>query len=188
MIYLKLFLVFLQVGLFSVGGGYAAIPLIQAQVVDQYSWLSMNEFTDLLTIAEMTPGPIAINSATFVGIRIAGIGGALVATLGFLTPSLIIVSVLAYVYARYKALEGFRKALGRLRPVVVALIASAGISILRQVAFGTESISFTNADGISLLLFASAFFVLRKFKSNPIAVMFCCGLGSLFFDTFIKMC
>ena len=98
MIYLNLFLSFLQVGLFSIGGGYAAIPLIQSQVVTANGWLSLSEFTDLVTIAEMTPGPIAINSATFVGIRIAGIPGALIATLGCILPSCIIVSVLAYIY------------------------------------------------------------------------------------------
>ena len=85
MIYLQLFFSFLQVGLFSVGGGYAAMPLIQSQVVEQHPWLTLHEFTDLITIAEMTPGPIAINSATFVGIRIAGIPGAIVATLGCIT-------------------------------------------------------------------------------------------------------
>ena len=73
MIYFQLFFSFLQVGLFSVGGGYAAMPLIQSQVVEQHPWLTLQEFTDLITIAEMTPGPIAVNSATFVGIRIAGI-------------------------------------------------------------------------------------------------------------------
>ena len=82
MIYLELFLSFLQVGLFSVGGGYAAMPIIQSSVVEKYGWLTMSEFTDLITIAEMTPGPIAINSATFVGVRIAGVAGAVVATLG----------------------------------------------------------------------------------------------------------
>lgn len=75
MIYLKLFLSFLQIGLFSFGGGYAALPLIQGQVVTEHGWLSMKEFTDLITIFQMTPGPIAINSATFVGIKIAGIPG-----------------------------------------------------------------------------------------------------------------
>lgn len=77
MIYLELFLSFLQIGLFSFGGGYAAMPLIQGQVVNGHHWLSMTEFTDLITISQMTPGPIAVNSATFVGIRIAGIPGAL---------------------------------------------------------------------------------------------------------------
>lgn len=90
MIYLELFLSFLQIGLFSFGGGYAAMPLIQGQVVNGHHWLSMTEFTDLITISQMTPGPIAVNSATFVGIRIAGIPGALVATLGaFYPPALL---------------------------------------------------------------------------------------------------
>ena len=75
MIYLQLFLSFLQIGLFSFGGGYAAMPLIQGQVVTAHHWLSMEEFTDLITISQMTPGPIAINSATFVGTKIAGTGG-----------------------------------------------------------------------------------------------------------------
>ena len=83
MIYLQLFLSFLQVGMFSFGGGYAAMPLIQGQVVTGHHWLSMSEFTDLITISQMTPGPIAVNSATFVGIKIAGIPGALAATFGY---------------------------------------------------------------------------------------------------------
>lgn len=86
MIYLQLFLSFLQVGAFSIGGGYAAMPLIQSQVVTSHGWLTMSEFTDLITIAEMTPGPIAVNSATFVGIRIAGVGGAVIATLAVSSP------------------------------------------------------------------------------------------------------
>lgn len=94
MIYLELFLSFLQIGLFSFGGGYAAMPLIQGQVVNGHHWLSMTEFTDLITISQMTPGPIAVNSATFVGIRIAGIPGALVATLGCILPSCLIVTLL----------------------------------------------------------------------------------------------
>ena len=87
MIYLQLFLSFLQIGLFSFGGGYAAMPLIQAQIVDAHGWLTMSEFTDLITISQMTPGPIAVNSATFVGINIAGIPGAIVATIGCILPS-----------------------------------------------------------------------------------------------------
>ena len=81
MIYLELFWSFFQIGLFSIGGGYAAMPLIQNQVVDIHPWLTMTQFADIMTIAEMTPGPIAINSATFVGIRVAGFPGAIVATL-----------------------------------------------------------------------------------------------------------
>ena len=82
MIYLQLFLSFLQIGALSFGGGYAAMPLIQAQIVTEHQWLSMSEFTDLVTIAEMTPGPIAINAATYVGTRLAGIPGEMTATTG----------------------------------------------------------------------------------------------------------
>ena len=94
MIWFQLFLSFLQIGLFSFGGGYAAMPLIQEQIVNIHGWLDMDQFTDLITISQMTPGPIAINSATFVGIRIGGIPGALVATLGCILPSCIIVTLL----------------------------------------------------------------------------------------------
>ena len=90
MIYIELFLAFLQIGAFSFGGGYAAMPLIQAQVIDKYGWLTISDFTDLITISQMTPGPIAINSATFVGNQIAGIPGAIVATFGCILPSCIV--------------------------------------------------------------------------------------------------
>ena len=93
MIYLQLFWSFLQIGALSFGGGYAAMPLIQGQIVTQHGWLTMREFTDLVTIAEMTPGPIAVNAATFVGGRIAGITGSLAATLGCITPACLIIAV-----------------------------------------------------------------------------------------------
>ena len=101
MIYLELLWVFIQVGLFSIGGGYAAIPIIQSHVVEAKGWLTMTDFTDLITIAEMTPGPIAINSATFVGIQVAGIPGCIIATIGCIIPSAIIVSLLAFLYFRF---------------------------------------------------------------------------------------
>ena len=112
MIYLQLFLSFLQIGLFSFGGGYAAMPLIQSQVVDQHHWLSIAEFTDLITISQMTPGPIAVNSATFVGIKIAGFGGAAVATVGCILPSCILVTGLAYIYLRYRKMTVLQGILG----------------------------------------------------------------------------
>ena len=115
MIYVQLFLSFLQVGMFSVGGGYAAIPLIQSQVVEQHGWLTMQEFTDLVTIAEMTPGPIAVNAATFVGLRIAQVSGAIVATLGCITPALFFVSLLSYIYRRYKDISLLQSVLACLR-------------------------------------------------------------------------
>ena len=179
MIYLQMFLSFLQVGMFSIGGGYAAMPLIQNQVVTSHNWLTMNEFTDLITIAEMTPGPIAVNSATFVGVRIAGIPGALIATFGCILPSCLIVSILAYVYFRYKNMSGLQCVLASLRPAVVALIASAGLSILELVVFQGKSIDLTHINWIGVILFLVAFIVLRKWKCNPILVMCCCGIIGL---------
>lgn len=179
MIYLQLFLSFIQVGLFSIGGGYAAIPLIQNQAVTACGWLSMSEFTDLVTIAEMTPGPIAINSATFVGIRIAGIGGAVIATVGCILPSCFIVSLLAFIYYRYKGVSVLNSVLSSLRPAVVSLIAAAGLSILGLVLFGGGPIGITTVDWIGAGIFLTAFVVLRKLKWNPILVMSLCGAAGL---------
>ncbi len=183
MIYLELFWSFLQVGMFSIGGGYAAMPLIQSQVVTGHGWLTMSEFTDLITIAEMTPGPIAVNSATFVGIRIAGIPGAFVATFGCILPSCIIVSILAFVYYRYKQVSALQSVLGSLRPAVVALIAAAGLSILQMVAFGGKEMGLANVQWAECGIFLAAFLVLRIWKKNPILVMLCCGVAELVVGT-----
>ena len=176
---IQLFLSFVQIGLFSIGGGYAAIPLIQAQVVQTHGWLTMNEFIDLVTIAEMTPGPIAVNAATFVGLRIAGLPGAVVTTFGCILPSLFIVSLLSWVYTKYRRLSVLQSVLGSLRPAVVALIASAGIGILLKVLFGDGAMTLGNLHIPGACLFAAAFFVLRKFKLNPILVMTLCGAAGL---------
>lgn len=186
MIYLDLFWSFFQVGLFSIGGGYAAMPLIQAQVVDQHGWLSLSEFIDVITISQMTPGPIGINSATFVGIKIAGIGGALVATLGCVLPSCIIVLTLAHFYFKYQNLTAVRGVLSGLRPAVVAMIASAGLSILLNASFagGTLPSSLADVSWIGICLFLAAFIVLRKWKPNPIWVMLGCGILGMFLFRF----
>lgn len=175
---LQLFLSFAQVGLFSFGGGMAAIPLIQSQIVEQYHWLTMTEFTDLITIAEMTPGPIAINSATFVGIRIAGIPGALIATAGCVLPACIIVSVLAWLYLKYRDMPVISGVLSGLRPAVVALIATAGATILTLAVWGENGFSLNAAsvDFLSLGIVAVCFFVLRKWKVSPVYVMLGAGV------------
>lgn len=174
----QLFISFFQVGLFSIGGGLASMPLIQNQVVDLHHWLSLTEFTDLITIAEMTPGPIAINSATFVGIRIAGLQGAIIATIGCILPSCIIVSTLAWIYIKYKDLNVIQGTLSGLRPAVVALIASAGLSILTLTIFGDHGFTFNleSINFISVLLFSVSLFILRKWKPNPIIVMMTSGV------------
>lgn len=179
MIYLQLFLSFLQVGLFSIGGGYATMPLIQNQVVELHPWLTLQEFTDLITISQMTPGPIAVNSATFVGIRIAGIPGAIVATLGCITPALILVSLLAFVYNKYKDISVLQNVLSCLRPVVVSLILGAGLSILALVLFNGQPPDVQVVDWIGTGSFVVAFVLLRKFKWNPILTMCLCGAAEL---------
>lgn len=139
MIYLQLFFSFLQVGLFSFGGGYAAMPLIQEQIVTKHGWLTMVEFTDLISISQMTPGPIAVNSATFVGNKIAGITGALVATAGCIFPSCIIVMSIAYIYLKNQNNQVVQEVLQSLHPAVIAMIASAGVTILITGILGDNS-------------------------------------------------
>ena len=175
MIYIQLFLSYLQIGAFSFGGGYAAMSLIQAQVVEKYHWLTMGQFTDLVTIAEMTPGPIAINSATFVGTQVGGIFGAFCATIGCILPSCIIVTLLAKVYVKYRNVTVMQNILSTLRPVVVSMIAIAGISILL-------SVFFPNAADFSIrgtIIFLVALVLLRKTKLQPVSVMVGCGIFEL---------
>ena len=176
MIYLQLFWSFIQIGLFSFGGGYAAMPLIQGQVVTDHGWLTMSEFTDLITISQMTPGPIAVNSATFVGLKIAGIPGAVVATLGCILPSCIIVTVLAKLYLKYRSMDMLQGVLRSLRPAVVAMIASAGILILMTAFWGSNTITFTGTKWVMVLIFAICVVILRKTKMNPIWVMVLAGV------------
>ncbi len=177
MILLQLFISFFLIGLLSFGGGYAAMPLIQNQVVEIHGWLSMTEFTDLITIAEMTPGPIAINAATFVGTRIGGLPGALIATLGCVLPSFFIVLSLARFYFKYRNLSIVKGILEGLRPAIIAMIASAGLSILILAIWGEQGITTNlwDIDILALFLFLSGLFILRKWKPSAIIVMLGCG-------------
>lgn len=178
MIYIQLFLSFFKIGMFSIGGGYAAMPLIQNEVVTLHKWLTMKEFVDIITISQMTPGPIAINSATFVGIQIAGFPGAVVATLGCITPSFIIVLSLAMIYFKYRRLNAINGVLGGLRPAVVSLIASAGVSMVLLAFFGENKMSFRgiNINYFSIFLFAVCMFLLRRLKLSPTYVMIGSGI------------
>ena len=182
MIFLELLWSFFQIGLFSIGGGYAAMPLIQHQVIEVHPWLTMTQFADIMTIAEMTPGPIAINAATFVGIRVAGLPGALVATAGCVLPACVIVLALAYLYYRYRGLTTVKGILAGLRPAVVAMIASAGLSLTALAFFGQKSLpaDLGSVNWVSVGLFALALAALRLFRAKPIHVMLVSGaLGTL---------
>lgn len=174
MILLELFWVYFQIGLFSFGGGYAAMPIIQNLVVEQKVWIDMAQFADLATIAEMTPGPIAPNSATFVGWKMAGLPGALIATFGCILPSIIIVLVLAYLYTKFRELPVVKNVLGELRPAVVAMIAAAGLTLVLLALFGTSSLSEITGSSlrwIELVLYIISLILLRKFKWGPISIL-----------------
>ena len=175
---LKLFFAFIQVGLFSVGGGYAAIPLIQEQIVNIYGLMTLEEFSDLITVAEMTPGPISINSATFVGMRIAGIPGVLLCSIGCIIPSFCICFILAHFYYKYRSVKGVQVVLGAMRPATVALIASAGMSILMLGLFQTElrEIVVSNIRVVELGIFVVALFILRKFKVSAVTIILGSGV------------
>lgn len=157
------------------------MPLIQHQVVDVHPWLTMTQFADVMTIAEMTPGPIAINSATFVGIQVAGIPGAIIATIGCVLPSCVIVMTFAYIYYRFRGLKMVQGILAGLRPAVVAMIASAGISLVTMSFYG-ESVLPADLNGInmiSVIVFTVGFLILRKWKVNPIYVMMGAGAAGV---------
>ena len=157
------------------------MPLIQNQVVDIHPWLTMTQFADIMTIAEMTPGPIAINSATFVGIQVAGLPGALIATIGCVFPSCVIVVTLAYIYYRFRSLNMVQGVLSGLRPAVIAMIASAGISLLIMAFYGQRTLpkDLASLDVIAVIIFAIGFFVLRKWKPNPLWVMAGSGVAGI---------
>ena len=154
-IYLSLFWEFAKVGLVCVGGGYASMPLIQAAVVDGQHWLTLAEFIDTFTISQMTPGPIGINAATFAGMKVAGFGGAVSATLGFCAPSLLLGILMARLFFRYGDIGPVRGILNGLRPAVVALIVAAGLSFIVLALWDTptpQGLSAIDPKGVLLLL------------------------------------
>lgn len=178
MLLLTLFWAFIQVGLFSVGGGYAAIPLIREQIVNIHKVMTLEEFSDLITVAEMTPGPISINSATFVGMRISGIPGVILCSIGCIIPSFCICLILAHFYYKYRSVKGVQIVLGAMRPAVVALIGSAAASILMLGLFQAElkEIVLSNIRVVELIIFVIALFLLRKFKMNAITIILGSGV------------
>ena len=155
MIYLQLFLTFLKIGAVSFGGGYAMIPLIQDEVVSN-GWLSINEILNFIAVSESTPGPIAINMATFVGSSQGGLFGAFCATLGVVLPSFVIILIIASVIKGLLKFGGVQAFLNGLRPVVVGLILGTAITIFMQVIFAFENIqtSVISFDYKALIIFA----------------------------------
>lgn len=129
---LQLFLTFAQIGAFTFGGGYAMLPLIQREVIDKYHWLSNAEFLDIIATAEMTPGPISINTATFVGYKMAGFWGSVVATLGIILPSFAAITLLTVVLNKLQDNKDAQNGLKGMRPAVTAMIITAALSLAPQ--------------------------------------------------------
>ena len=182
---LKIVITFFKIGIISFGGGYAAIPHVIKQVVEVNGWMTLEEFSDVLAIDEITPGPIAINCATFVGTKMAGLPGAIAATFGNVLPCFIIVLILIKFYNKYHNLSYFEGALSGLRCMVVALITSVAIDMFKSAIWAQRDITLANVDYVSLVLFIIGLFVLRKFKVDPVYVTLGCGIIGLIIFAFI---
>ena len=171
-----LFLTFFQIGLFSIGGGYAVIPAIQQQVVETYEWISQRVFTDILTISQMTPGPLTVNTSTFVGMRMAGVAGAVAATAGCVICGIVISLSLYRFFQRHRDSKMIFELLCGLKSASLGLIASAAGTILLLTFFGSDGLPvLSQLDLPAVLLFSGTFFCLRKFRANPILLMTLCG-------------
>ena len=180
MIYALLFFEFCKVGLFCVGGGYASMPLIQNCVVDTYHWMTMSEFVDIFTLSQMTPGAIGLNAATFAGTRIAGLGGAICAAVGFVTPSFFIGIAFAHLFLKYGDIGPVRGILNGLRPAVVALICSASLSFILLALWNTEAIPHDLADfKLSALVILVLALVAVRRKFGVIKVLIGSGILGL---------
>lgn len=150
-ILIRLYLAFLKIGTFSFGGGYAMLPFMQKEIVENNAWISMSEFSDIIGISQMTPGPVAINSATFVGYKVGGIIGSAIATIGVVTISFILVSIISKVLNKFKESIVVRSMLAGMRPILIALIIYAFIDLAKESYLDFKSIIITIIIGIILL-------------------------------------
>lgn len=175
---LKLFIEFFQIGLFTIGGGVASLPLIETLILNKNGWITVSEFQHLVVISEMTPGPIAVNASTFVGNKMFGLIGGIVATLGVVLPSFIIVIVLAKVYFKYRNLKTVNSVLNGLRPTVVGLVGFATFGIALNAIFMISPYNFheLNFNLVRILLLALYIYILRKYKTSPILIIVLSGL------------
>ena len=186
MIIVELFVTFFLIGLFNFGGGGAMISLIQAQVVTAHGWLTQNQFPDIVAISQMTPGPIGINAATFVGTKVAGVPGAVCATAGFIFPSFFIMLGLVLLVEKYGDIGAIRGVLNGLRPTVVAFIASAGIGFILLALWNTETLpkDFTKVSLIGCIVLPLALAAVVK-KISVIRVLIFSGVLGLLLGTFL---
>lgn len=184
MIYLELFAIFFKIGLFTIGGGYAMIPMIQSDVISK-GWITETELANFLAISESTPGPFAINMATFVGFSQGSFLGAVCATIGVILPSLIIIIIISKIINKFLKNKYVDYALKGVRPVVVGLILAVSLSLIYASALNS-SFSFNNISFASIIIMGIVFVLLRfKKTSNPILVILISAvLGILMFGVF----
>ena len=176
MILSELFLEFLVIGALSFGGGYGTLALIEEAAVTSRGWLTAAQFHDLVAFAEVTPGPIALNAASFAGYTASGIPGAVAATFGYVLPAFVIVTLLALLWSKYAAHPVFSGILGSIRPAVCALVFAAFWSVFAESVVGLGTVSI-----VSLLLFGGCFLLSRAAKVPPAAVILLAGAaGALF--------
>ena len=172
MIYLQLFLIFLKIGLFSIGGGLATLPFLQ-ELARNYDWITSEELIDMIAISESTPGPIGINTATFVGYKAAGLLGGVITTLGIITPSVIIIIFVAHYFKKFNEKPLVQGAFLGIRPAVTGLIGSVFFSILsvsvlnlEDYTLGTNILSIINPK--EAILFIVILYLIHKYKKHPI--------------------
>ena len=173
---LQLFFAFFRIGLFSIGGGYAIIPMIRDQVVLSNHWLSMRELTDIITISQMTPGPLAVNTSTFVGMRVAGVSGALAATIGCIRMGVLISYVLYHIFQRFSSSVFFMEILKGLKAASLGLIMSAALILLAIAFFKNGDLKLSSLQPAAVAIFTIVLWISRKWKINPIALMLLSGL------------
>ena len=189
MIYLKLFLTFFEIGLFTFGGGYAMISLIREKAI-AFGWLTEEELLNMIAVSESTPGPIAVNMATFVGSAQGGILGSLVATLGVVLPSFIIILLISTFIRNFLKYKGVQAFLGGVRPCVVALILGTAVTMLLSTLLGITTVSGGFAPDFKgiiifaiLVAIALLFRKIKKKKPSPILmILISAGLGMLFYS------
>ena len=173
MIYWSLFLEFLKIRILEIGGGLATLPFLYNLTV-KTNWFTAPMLVDMIAISESTPGPIGINMATYVGYNVAGILGGVIATLGLVVPSIIIVSIVSGYLERFRESSVVENVFYGLRPAVTGLIAAAGVEIVRIAVLNTELYETTNVmsdlfDWRKVLYFAIIFYLIRRFKKHPVA-------------------
>lgn len=177
-----LFLIFFQIGLFSIGGGYAIIPLIQEQVVQLHGWITQKTFADIITISQMTPGPLAVNTSTFVGLQIAGVWGAILATIGCILAGVLISILLCWFFQSHQESVYFSRLLKGLKAASVGLITSAaGIIILLTFTGSSQLLLPKQIDFKAAAIFMGALIILlqKKVKVNPIFLMALAGFAGV---------